>query len=211
MEVKFFGANCVQLVTKQRTVTVDDNLVSLGAKSVIKESDTLFYTSKHIEPSPLPKVSFIMDIPGEFELGNMMIQGYAVRSHMDEPKQRSGVLYKFVSDRTTVVVAGHIHPEVDADFLESLGVVDVLILPVGGHGYTLDAVGALRVSNKINPRYLVPTHYADSGLSYEVPQDALEVFLTELKQETETLDSLKFKGGFLGEVANTQVVILNRQ
>jgi hypothetical protein len=34
---------------------------------------------------------------------------------------------------------GHIYPELSEDQLEQIGMVDILVVPVGNSGYTLDA------------------------------------------------------------------------
>ena len=52
--------------------------------------------------------------------------------------------------------------------------VDVLFVPVGGNGYTLDAIGALKIIKKIEPKIIIPTHYADKAIKYEVPQADLD-------------------------------------
>jgi L-ascorbate metabolism protein UlaG (beta-lactamase superfamily) len=106
-------------------------------------------------------------------------------------------------------VLGHIYPELSDDQLEAIGMVDVLFTPVGGHGYTLDAVGALRLTRVIDPKLVIPTHYEDKALKYEVPQTSLAQAVTELSMEPkEKLDKLKVKSTDLGEV--TQLVVLQK-
>ena len=46
----------------------------------------------------------------------------------------------------------------DADQLEALGQVDILLIPTGGI-YTLDAAGALEVVRQLDPRIVIPMHY----------------------------------------------------
>ncbi len=47
--------------------------------------------------------------------------------------------------------------------------VDLLIVPVGGNGYTVDPVGAMKLIKAIEPKLVVPSHYADKALKYPVP------------------------------------------
>ena len=77
--------------------------------------------------------------------------------------------------------------------LENLGVIDILIVPVGGSGYTLDATSAVALVRTISPKVVVPIHYADSGISYEVPQDSAEVFVKEMGAPVENVSKLKVK------------------
>ena len=63
---------------------------------------------------------------------------------------------------------------------------------------------------KIEPKIVIPTHYADKGVTYEVPQAELAAFLAEMAaQDAETLDVFKLKESELGDKA--RVIVLNRQ
>ena len=211
MEIKFFGANCLRITTRQRSVVIDDNLESLGLPAITKDKDSVFFTSRTLKPAKLPKVEFMVDTAGEFELGNLMIQAHAVRAINDDKDVKSGVLYKFVADRVAVVVTGHMHPDADTTFLESLSPVDVVFAPIGGNGYTLDVVSVQKIVNKINPRYFVPTHFDDSAIKYEVAQDPLSKLFEELGQVAEDpQDVLKLKASLSPEHSGTQLLALKR-
>ena len=90
-------------------------------------------------------------------------------------------------------MVGNIAPGLSDSQLESLGVVDVLIIPVGGGGYTLDATSATALTRTIDPKIVVPVHYRDAAIQYEVPQDEVEVFVKELGAPSETVAKLKIK------------------
>ena len=85
----------------------------------------------------------------------------------------------------------------------------MLIIPVGGNGYTLDATSAAQLIKKIEPKIVIPTHYADNSIKYEVPQAELKTFLSEMGvSDPEWMDSLKIKESELGD--KTRVVVLKR-
>ncbi len=210
MEIKFYGANCIRFTTKNRSFTIDDNLIELGGKSPVKDGDALFYTQKALIPKKQKGEHFVASGPGEYELGSIMAQGYSARSHMDEDGAQTATIYKFVIERTSLVVLGHVHPDLSEEVFESIGMVDVLCIPVGGHGYTLDPQGAVRLARKIAPKVIIPTHYDDKELKFEVPQSSLEDFIAELKQEVENEDSLKLKAGAVIETTATRTVVLSR-
>jgi len=204
MEIQFYGANCVRLTTKKAAVVIDDN-----EGTVAKAGDIALFTGAHGIPKAAVKV--IIEQPGEYEVSDTSIQGIAARGHMDEPGGISTTMFKIIGEDVRVAVLGHVYPELNDDQLEALGTVDVLIVPVGGSGYTLDAVGALKIIKKIEPKIIIPTHYADKGVKYEVPQASLKDVLKELSMEPkETVPKLKLKGGeLLGE--SNQLIILERQ
>ena len=207
MELQFYGANCLRITTKKPAVTIDDNLELLGLKSVTKPDDIAIYTSV---TKNTPKAQIVIDAPGEYEASGVSIHGVAARAHMDEEGVFSATMFKIDAGDIRIVALGHVHPDLTGDELEELGTVDVLLIPVGGSGYTLDPIGALKVIKAIEPKVIVPTHYADKAINYEVPQLSLEEALKELGMEpAETTPKLKLKEGELPEVM--QLVVLERQ
>lgn len=208
MELQYYGANCVRLTTKKAAIIIDDNLTSLGAKSVTKPGEVALFTTAH--GVPVVETKIVIDQPGEYEVSDVSIQGIAARAHMDEEKQKTATMYKLVLDDVRVAVVGHVYPDLSSGQLEDFGTIDILIIPVGGNGYTLDPVGALKLIKEIEPKIVIPTHYDDKGLNYEVPQQSLEDALKGLSMEPgETVAKLKVKAGEMGET--TQLVVLERQ
>lgn len=208
MELQYFGANCLRLTTKKASLVIDDNLVDLGAKSIAKAGDILLYTGTHAEPKVEPKL--IIDHPGEYEVSDISIQGVAARGHVEEEGVASATMYRLLADDIRVAVLGHIYPELSDEQLEAIGTIDILIVPVGGSGYTLDATGALKLIKKIEPKIIIPTHYAQKGINYPVPQQDLDAVLKELTMEPkERVAKLKLKAGDLGEL--TELIVLELQ
>jgi L-ascorbate metabolism protein UlaG (beta-lactamase superfamily) len=205
MDMQFYGANCLVLFTKQNRLVIDDNLTSLGAKSVTKDGDICLFTGEHGGVAGKPKL--VIDMPGEYEASSISIFGLQARSHMDENGKKSAVIYKINWGDTRVLVTGHVFPKLTDDQLESIGIVDVMFVPVGGNGYTLDATGALQLIKAVEPKLVVPTHYADPALHYEVPQAELQDALHTLGMEPkETVSKLQFKPSEVTDT--TQLIVL---
>jgi L-ascorbate metabolism protein UlaG (beta-lactamase superfamily) len=207
MEIQFNGANCITLSGKKYNVVIDDNLDKLGLKSVMKAGDIAIYSHDHDQPKQ--EVKLVIDTPGEYEVSNVSIKAIAARAHMDEDNKQSAVIYRLIADDIRVVVAGHIYPDLSDDQLEAIGTIDVLIVPVGGNGYTLDPIGAQKVIKKIEPKIIIPTHYDDKDINYEVPQQPLEEALKALGIEPkETVDKLKLKSAEIDDL--TQLIVVKR-
>lgn len=208
MELQFYGANCVRLSGKKANVVIDDNLAQLGQKSVTKAGDIALFTAPHDEPKT--DVKLAIDSPGEYEVSNVSIKGIAARAHMDEEGKKTATIFRLVVEDLRIVALGHVYPELTEEQLEAIGTVDILIIPVGGNGYTLDPIGALKVIKKIEPKLIIPTHYADKALKYEVPQQPLDEAVKALAMEPkEAVDKIKLKSSELGEL--TQLIVLERQ
>ncbi|HET7320236.1 MAG TPA: MBL fold metallo-hydrolase [Candidatus Saccharimonadales bacterium] len=206
MDLQFYGANCVSISYKGSRIVVDDNLSDLGGKSILKPEDVALYTMAHGEPKAC---RIALDQPGEYEVGDISIMGIAARAHMDEEGQRTATMYKLVAGEFNVLVTGHVHPDLPEKIWEQIGLVDVMFVPVGGSGYTLDPVGALKLIKEIEPKLVIPTHYDDKSLKYPVPQLGLGGALKELAMEPkETVPKLKLKPTDLTDI--TQLVVLEK-
>jgi L-ascorbate metabolism protein UlaG (beta-lactamase superfamily) len=187
-------------------VVIDDNLKELGLNSVTKAGDIVLYTGAHGEA---PKgVKLVIDYPGEYEVSDVSIRGVAARAHIDEDG-KNAVVYRLMMEDLRIAVLGHIYPDLSEDQLEAIGTIDVLFVPVGGNGYTMDGIGALKLIKKIEPKLVIPTHYADKNINYPMPQQDLESVLKNMSMEPkETVSKLKLKAGDLAET--TQLIVLER-
>lgn len=208
MELSFYGANCVKLISKKASIVVDDNLISVGLKGITKPTDISLRTSHLIAEAK--DARFSAEMPGEYEISGVIIHGVGARAHMDEEGTQSAVIYTIETDEVRVAILGHIYPELNEDQLEQIGMVDIAIVPVGGNGYTLDGTGALKVIKQLEPKIVIPTHYADKQVKYEVPQQELTEALKGMAMEpSETVDKLKVKP--LEMTDTTRLVVLERQ
>jgi L-ascorbate metabolism protein UlaG (beta-lactamase superfamily) len=89
-------------------------------------------------------------------------------------------MYRIDTGEIRVGLIGNIYEKLSDDQLEELGIIDVLIIPVGGGGYTLDPEGAASLVRSIDPKAVIPVHYNDGALKYEVPQVDVDEFIKTL-------------------------------
>ncbi|HEY5550016.1 MAG TPA: MBL fold metallo-hydrolase [Candidatus Saccharimonadales bacterium] len=207
MELQYFGANCLRISTKKAQIVIDDNLDKLGLKSVTKPTDISLHTQAGI---PSKTAQFTADMPGEYEISGIVIHGIATRAHINGETKKNAVVYIIAADDMRIAVLGHIYPDLSEDQLEAVGHVDIAIVPVGNNGYTMDGVGALQVIKKIEPKVVIPTHYADKSIKYEVQQVELTEALKNLGMEpAETLD--KYKPNRAEWTDTAKLIVLKRQ
>lgn len=193
-EIEYKGGNCVIISSKKATLVVDPRLSLVGLKDIKTKDEVELATETRfrVENSD---ARIIIDSPGEYEVGDFTIKGVAATRHIDTPDQEKlSTVYRLECGDVRIAVVGNIAPKLSEEQLETIGVVDVLVVPVGGGGYTLDATSATSVVRQIEPKVVVPVHYAGSGLSYEVSQDVLETFVQELGAPVEQAPKFKLKG-----------------
>ncbi len=203
MDVQFYGANCLVVSHKSTRIVIDDNLVNLGKKSVVKSDDVCLYTVEPLKNNA--RLTF--NGPGEYEVGDISVVGIAAKPFMNDDSGKTVTMYSLISLDLNILVCGHILGELNESQLEKIGTVDVLFVPVGNNGYTLDPQGALKLIKSIEPKIVVPTHYKQSGLKYPVEQIDLDTALKELGMEIkEKVSKLKVKSDDLADV--TQLIVL---
>ncbi len=193
-DIEYKGANTVVISTKKSTVVVDPKLSVAGLKDVnIKEAVEIATEARFATNGQDARL--LIEGPGEYGVANFDIKGIGAQRHLDaEGQELLGTIYRIEFGDVRIGLLGNIYEKLIEDQLEELGVLDILILPVGGNGYTLDATGAASLVRKINPKVVIPVHYADAALKYEVHQDGLEAFVKELGIPVETVSKYKIKG-----------------
>ncbi|HUA13352.1 MAG TPA: MBL fold metallo-hydrolase [Candidatus Sulfotelmatobacter sp.] len=205
MDIQYHGANCITVSHKGSKILVDDNLSELGLKSITKAEDVSLTTDG--KGSKTGRLNF--NSPGEYEVSEVSIIGIPARGQMDEEGKHSTTMFKLIAGDQSILVTGRIYPELSDEQIEAIGRVDVMLVPVGGNGYSTDSVGALKLIKSVEPKLVIPTHFEDKSIKYPVPQKSLSEALTELGMEPkETLAKLKLKPTDLSDV--TQLVILEK-
>lgn len=198
MEIQFKGANCLTIQTKKAKIVIDDNLADVGLGNVSAKADIAIYTSTDLFKNRDSGDAFVIDGPGEYEVSEVSVKGIPVRANIDADGKKATV-YRLAIESTMICILGHANSDLTDEQLEQIGMIDILIIPVGGNGYTLDAIGAEKVIKKIEPKVIIPTHYEDKGVKYEVPQAPLEEFIKQIAVTPEKLDKLKIKNDLFSD------------
>jgi len=192
-DLEYKGGNSVVFASKKVSLMMDPKLSLVGLKDIKTKDEVELVTESRFQV-PNSDARIIIDGPGEYEVGDFTIKGIAATRHIDTPDQEKlSTIYRVECGDVKTAVVGNIDPKLTEEQLEAIGVVDILVLPVGGGGYTLDATNAAAIVRSVEPKVVVPIHYAGAGLSYEVPQEPLAPFVSELGAPVETVAKLKIK------------------
>lgn len=192
-DIEYKGGNGVVIATKKTTVVADPNLTVVGLADLAVKDAVELATEERLALNS-KDAQLAIEGPGEYEIGDFSIRGVAAVRHLDSGSdKKQSTIYRLEVGDVRIGLIGNIAPTLDDDQLESLGLIDILILPVGGSGYTLDATSATSLVRQIDPKVVIPVHYSDTALTYEVPQDSLETFTKELGAPVETVSKYKIK------------------
>lgn len=192
-DIEYKGGNGVVITTKKSTIAIDPKLSVVGLKDIVTKGMVEIATEARFATNH-PDARILIEGPGEYEIGDCSIKGIAATRHLDTSQDEPiATIYRLEIGDVRMALIGNVTPKLNEQQLEDLGVVDIIILPVGGGGYTLDATSAAGIVRQIDPKIVIPVSYADSDLKYEVPQDTLETFTKELGAPVETVSKYKVK------------------
>ena len=204
-EIEYKGANSIVIITKKAKLIVDPKLSVVGLKDISTKGAIELATESRFTVAD-PDATLLIEGPGEYGVADFDIRGIAARRHIDsENEGLVSTIYRVKIGDSRIGIIGNIDKKLSDEQLEGLGVVDILVMPVGGGGYTLDSADAASLVRMIDPKIVIPVHYADKALKYEVPQDELKLFITELGVPVETV--AKYKPKQLATVPTTLSVV----
>lgn len=191
-DIEYKGGNGLVIATKKTELVVDPNLSVVGLKPLSVKGKVELVTEAHFAVNDA-EVLLAIEGPGEYEIGDFSIKGIAARRHIDtEEDEKQATIYRIEIGDIRLALLGNVAPKLTEDQLEEIGVVDVVILPVGGGGLTLDPSSAASIVRSIDPKAVIPVHYADANLKYEMPQEELDLFIKELGAPVEKISG-KYK------------------
>ncbi|MDO4872242.1 MAG: MBL fold metallo-hydrolase [bacterium] len=193
-DIEYKGANTVVISTKKSVIVTDPKLSIHGQKDYVVKNAIELATEEQFSLAD-DDFSLSISYPGGYEVGDFSINGFPEKRHLDgEEEGKKSVIYSIeILNGVKVGLIGNVGPEISDEQLENLGTVDILILPVGGNGYTLDATSAAKIVRNVDPKVVIPVHYLEDGLNYEVPQGDLTTFIKELGADVEKTQKYKVK------------------
>src|SRR5690349_4988539 len=186
-DIQYLGHSCFRLRGRDGIVLCDPFDRSVGLD--IGRPTAHIVTISHQHPDhanlaavkPMREKIFTIDGPGEYEVGGVMIAG--VRTYHDKQKGAelgANTVYVIHMDDVVFCHLGDLGHELTTHQLDEIGNVDVLFIPVGG-GETIGPAQAVSVISQIEPRIVVPMHYAVPGQrSFYVELAPLEKFTHEI-------------------------------
>jgi L-ascorbate metabolism protein UlaG (beta-lactamase superfamily) len=218
-DIQYLGHSCFRLRGRDGIVLTDPYDRSVGLDIGRPTAHIVTVSHKHPDHAnvaavkPLREQLFIIDGPGDYEVGGILISG--VRTYHDNKKGAElgkNTVYVIHMDDVTFCHLGDLGHELTTQQLDEIGNVDVLFIPVGG-GETISPATATSVISQIEPRIVVPMHYATAGQqTFMADLAPLEKFTHELGlKEVIAEEKLTVNANNLpAEGEETRVVVMTR-
>lgn len=205
MIIQYFGKQFFKI--SQGDFSVAINPISKDSKEFNKVkfgSNAVLVTTNHPDFNGVDSATFgenepfVVNGPGEYEIGDMYVQGFASKAEIDN-KDFINTIYLITYDDIKIVFMGALanKESIPKSFVEAVDEPELFFVPIGGKT-TIDAVAAHKLATSFNAKMVVPMDY---------DKDSVKVFLKESGAEgTKPIDKLTVKRkDFAGK--NGEVVI----
>ncbi len=167
MEIKYLGHSSFLIKTKTAKIVTDPfDPDIVGIKFPKTEADIITVSHQHKDHNHLKNITgingiepLIINMAGEFEKMSVRIFGFQSFHDKTQGSERGeNILYKFEAEGISVLHCGDLGMVPEESFLELIGEVDILMVPVGGF-YTIDSEEAVQLVKKVEPSVVIPMHY----------------------------------------------------
>lgn len=213
MKVKWLGHAAFLITTDEGTKIVTDpytpGVFGLEYGNIKDKADIVTVSHDHDDHNyvkGVPGSPQIVKGAGTHKARGIEFAGIACQHDESGGKDRgSNTIFCFTVNGVKLCHLGDLGHILTNDQEKSIGIVDVLLIPVGG-SFTVDAAGAHKVIGQLKPRVVIPMHFKNSRCP-NFPVSEVEPFLTgktnvKRMKATET----EFKRGQLP--SNTEIVVL---
>ncbi|MCX6778741.1 MAG: MBL fold metallo-hydrolase [Candidatus Magasanikbacteria bacterium] len=209
MHISWLGHSAFKIETKtplKEEVSILINPYNLPKSDLPRnlKSDLVLLTNGTDNTITLSGDPFVISTPGEYEIQGVMIYAFQVPK---VDKEKTQMIFHFETELMSLTFLGDYKGKLTDEMIEKVGVVDILLLPVGDKT-VLSADEANDIVGQIEPRVVIPHSFSLPGKSsgFE-PVDKFAKLLGQ--KDVEWLPKLKISKRDLPQ-EDTQLVLLNK-
>ncbi len=204
MVITYQGGQCFKVSFGDTTLAFDPIAKSSKLSAVKFGADVAFVSLNHPNFNGVENAShgskepFVVQGPGEYEIGTVTARGYGVKTKYAGGEHYNTIYQVRLEEMNMVFLGALGDPEIDPKILAEFGDIDILFVPIGG-GDVLEVPQAAKLALKLEARLIIPMHY-DAA--------ALKAFLKEAGAEGVTpVDKLTLKKKDVNEMEGDVAVL----
>jgi len=169
MVITHHGGECFKVAFGNTTLALNPISKKSDLTPVKFGADVAFISMHHPDFDGADEVAFgakqpfVVDGPGEYEVGEVTARGYGVQTTYDK-QERFNTIYQITLEGINMVFLGALSSsDIDSKILSEFGDIDILFVPIGG-GDVLDVPAAAKLGAKLEARVIIPMHYDAKSL-----------------------------------------------
>jgi L-ascorbate metabolism protein UlaG (beta-lactamase superfamily) len=186
MDISWLGHACFRLRGRDVTILTDPyEGDDWGYPPLAASADVVTVSNSHPHHAGVSSVEGqprVLRGPGEYEIGGALIWGLrtAPRPAQDgQPPVRNTAFVIQLEELTVCHLGDLANSPLSVEELDRIKDSDVLLVPVGGH-CTINAAQAAGVVAQVEPKIIVPMHYATDETRGSIELDDIDRFCREL-------------------------------
>ena len=172
MQIKWYGHSCFLLTDSNGVRILTD---PFSPKTMFElpaiEADAVTVSHDHDDHNYISAVvgsTKLIRTADEFEVGGVKIKGFMTyHDTMKGTLRGTNIMYRFEMDGMKVLHCGDLGEHLDDEAIEKIGKIDILLVPIGAI-YTIDDLEARELANRLHARVVIPMHYRNPKLSFEL-------------------------------------------
>ncbi len=179
MVITHHGGQCFKVSFGNTTIAFDPISKKSKLTPVKFGADIAFISINHPDMNGADEVAFgtkqpfIVQGPGEYEVGEVTAHGFGVET-MYAGVKRWNTIYQVRLEGINMIFLGALGSEaIDPQILGEFGDVDILFVPIGG-GDVLDVPAASKLATKLEARCIIPMNYTDAALKAFLKEEGSE-------------------------------------
>jgi L-ascorbate metabolism protein UlaG (beta-lactamase superfamily) len=181
LDVTWLGHGCFRLRGRGAAVVTDPYPPAVGLKLGRMDAEVVTVSHEHENHSFTQVVregAYEIHGPGEYEIAGVSVIGIPTYHDAEKgAKHGRNTVYLIEIDDVRVCHLGDLGHKLDDTEAEAVTSADVLLVPVGGEA-AMNGAQAAEVVRQLEPRYVIPMHYAIPGLKLKL--DPIDRFLKEM-------------------------------
>jgi L-ascorbate metabolism protein UlaG (beta-lactamase superfamily) len=184
VDLSWLGHACFRLRGREVTILTDPyESDGWGYPPLATSANVVTVSNEHPHHAGLSGVEgqpHVLRGPGEYEIGGVLIWGIRTSRPKDSQVALKNTAFVIQIEELTVCHLGDLaSAPLTPEELTQIKDADVLLVPVGGH-CTINASQAAGVVSQIEPKLIVPMHYATDETRGRLELDEVDRFCKEL-------------------------------
>lgn len=170
MVITHHGGQCFKVSFGDTTLAFDPISKQSKLSPVKFGADVAFVSLNHPDFNGVESVThgakqpFVVDGPGEYEIGDVKARGYGIKTTYDGTEHFNTMYYVTLEGMNLLFLGALGTEEIDASVLGGFSDIDILFIPIGG-GDVLDVSAASKLATKLEAHVIIPMHYDATSLS----------------------------------------------
>lgn len=163
MNIKWYGHSCFLLTSESGvSILTDPPAPETGYTVSGVRCDAVTVSHSHFDHNYLAAAAGEPEVitdEGEHDVKGIKVTGFPAFHDKAQGALRGKVtMYLFEMDGIRILHAGDVGDQLTREEIAKIGVVDVLLVPIGGK-YTLDSLEAREFANSLKPSVVIPMHF----------------------------------------------------